>query len=58
MPNEELPSKFNILVFPPKFGQGNKLVATFIELGKTLTSMSSLPMHIEDELQFFLELLM
>jgi hypothetical protein len=36
MPNEELPSKFNILVSPPKFGQGNKLVATLIELGKTL----------------------
>jgi hypothetical protein len=36
MPNEELPSKFNILVFPTKFGLGKKLVAALIELGKTL----------------------
>jgi hypothetical protein len=36
MPKEEFPPNFNILVFPPKFGQGKKLVVALIEMGKTL----------------------
>jgi hypothetical protein len=35
MPKEELLLKISILAFPPKCGQGNKLVATLTKLGRT-----------------------